>query len=253
MPNKSPLFTIITCTKNSAKYLPACLQSLSAQTFRDFEHLVVDGESTDQTLSLISKTSTLITLPPSGISAAMNEGIRRAHGQYLYFLHSDDALASPDVLAQVAQYLTLHPQQDWLYGQIHVVDAHDHSLGYFPRHRLFQLGSAYLLKFFNFIPHQAVFIHSRVFAHHGLFSSQYQSCMDYDYWLRIATSTRWHFFPHVIAHYRIHAQAQSSSAANVALTAHETSQIQQAVQNRCERLLSSIFNFLFLRSPHTTR
>jgi glycosyltransferase involved in cell wall biosynthesis len=67
-----PFFTIITCTKNSAKFINTCLESVKVQTFRDFEHIIVDGDSKDDTLNILKNyTKNIISTPPKGIADAM--------------------------------------------------------------------------------------------------------------------------------------------------------------------------------------
>jgi len=242
MPNRQPFFSIVTCTKNSARFLPTCLNSLFAQTFRDFEHIVIDGESTDKTLSLIPKSSQLSVLPPIGISAAMNEGIKRAKGRYIYFLHSDDYLHNNSVLSNVANFLQDNPDLDWVYGQIQTIDVNDNKLGIFPKYLPFQVASKLILKYFNFIPHQATFVKKTVFSQFGLFSPAYKSCMDYDLWLRIAKNTRWKYMPILVANYRIHANSQSSSLLAKEATQHESQYLQDRANGTIERLLSRLFN-----------
>jgi glycosyltransferase involved in cell wall biosynthesis len=219
-----PFFSIITCTKNSQAYFPACLTSLSSQTFSDYEHLVIDGHSTDATLKLVKKTDAkVISSPPRGISAAMNEGVKHARGKYLYFLHSDDQLADAHVLERVHTFLVEHPNLDWAYGQIAEVDHGDHQVGIFPTRRLFQHPHPWLLWFYNYIPHQGVFMKKSVFDQYGLFDEHYQICMDYEYWLRIARTTRWDYLPLPIARYRVHSTAVSS---NKSLAHHEKFKLQ---------------------------
>src|SRR3989344_1091074 len=186
----SPLISIITCTKNSGRFLADNIASASAQTHRDFEHVFVDGGSTDSTLTLISRYRRkfprlvkLFSSPPRGISAAMNVGLVKSRGRFLIYLHSDDALAGPDVLSDTAAFISRHPR---------------------------------LLKFINFIPHQAVFIKRQVLADFGGFDATLSSQMDLDLWLRLADCSRWQFFPHVISRFRIHPSAQSSGISRFA-------------------------------------
>jgi len=244
MTNKLPLFTIITCTKNSGKYLPICIKSLVNQTFHDFEHIVIDGESTDSTLSLIPKTSHIFSLPPHGISAAMNEGIKHARGKYIYFLHSDDYLYNDSVLENVGLFLRANPELDWVYGQIQTVDNNDNKLGIFPKYFPFQVANKLILKYFNYIPHQATFVKKNVFVKFGVFSTDYQSCMDYDLWLRIAKNTRWRYMPILVADYRIHADAQSSSLQAKEITQHECQHLQNQANSPIGRLFSRLLNFI---------
>ena len=89
------LFSIITVTYNAATVLPPTLESVREQTFRDFEYLVIDGASTDDTLQLVENagiaTTTVWSEPDKGLYDAMNKAIERAQGRYLIFLNAGDA------------------------------------------------------------------------------------------------------------------------------------------------------------------
>jgi len=105
-----PYFSIITCTYNAGKTLPSCIESVESQLFDDFEHLFIDGFSSDETVPLIRAYQerhpgkvTLHQLEPTGVTRAMNEGIAVSKGSVLVHLHGDDRLAGPDVLGSVKE------------------------------------------------------------------------------------------------------------------------------------------------------
>lgn len=104
-----PLFSIITPTYNSAKDIKSLATSIQSQTFRDFEWLVQDGESTDDTRSIALSSGvpelSLVSKTDSGISDAYNNAVQRSRGKYLIFLGADDQLASDDVLGRLARHL----------------------------------------------------------------------------------------------------------------------------------------------------
>ena len=100
--------SIITINLNNVSGLENTLSSVRAQTFRDFEQIVVDGGSSDGSVDVIRANSDWIAQwisePDSGIYNAMNKGVRMASGDYLLFLNSGDCLASPKVLENVFQH-----------------------------------------------------------------------------------------------------------------------------------------------------
>jgi len=221
MSSKHPFFSIITCTYNSEKYIRETINSVANQQFTDYEHIFIDGKSNDKTLSLIKSYQTiskgkvrLYTQPPKGIANAMNHGIRYSKGQYIIHLHSDDSLYDDLVLTDVYNHLIKNSQVDWVYGVIHVIESNGKTIGYFPKLLPLRIGWKYLLKMFNYIPHQAVFIKRTVFNKYGLFDEQLKSMMDQELWLRINYDTKWGFIDRVISNYRIHHNSVSSSAAN---------------------------------------
>jgi glycosyltransferase involved in cell wall biosynthesis len=241
---KSPFISVITCTRNSEKYLPTCLASIKSQDFQDFEHIVIDGLSADKTLALVPSSSQVFQVNPNGISDAMNEGIKHASGQYLYFLHSDDAFHDPQVLSRVADYLKTHKELDWGYGQIQVVDADDKKIGIFPKYKIFQMASPTLLKFFNFIPHQATFVKKAVFEKFGNFDTSLKTCMDYDFWLKICKVTLWGYLPVLISNYRVHQHSQSSATINKTLNKVERLRVQKKNTNFFESIIATLVNMM---------
>jgi glycosyltransferase involved in cell wall biosynthesis len=217
-------FSIITCTRNSAKYLPANIASIKAQNFGDYEHLFIDGNSTDETMEIIKKYQaefpdkvSFYQLPPKGISAAMNAGIDRAKGEFLIHLHSDDSFYDDHVLADVAAFLEKNPQLDWIYGQANVVREDGSPVLVYPDKPLLHFHNSqsffgrYLMKILRFVPHQAVFIRKAVFDKFGKFDESISSEMDPDLWFRLRNKTNWSFFPRIICNYCVRAGAQSSS------------------------------------------
>lgn len=215
-------FSIITITLNSAKTLEETLESVRGQSFKDFEHIFVDGNSTDNTLTLLEtyKQQTgdrvkVFQSKPKGISAAMNEGIRHASGDYIMHLHADDTLCDADVLSDVVEFLE-QKKIDWLYGKIMVQDERGKNMGTFPDKKIFQASyrdrfKSWLLQLFNYIPHQAVFIRRDCFEKFGLFDESLTSAMDPDLWLRIRTKTNWTFMNRCISTFRLRSDSQTGS------------------------------------------
>ena len=88
------LFTIITVTLNSEKSIQKTINSINKQTFKNFEYIIIDGGSSDETIKvikkIIKKKYKLISEKDSGIYNAMNKGIKMSKGKYVAFLNSDD-------------------------------------------------------------------------------------------------------------------------------------------------------------------
>ena len=125
--------SIITATYNSGKTVGDTLKSVLAQTYHDYELLVVDGASKDNTLEVVKKMEPLfegrmryISEPDKGIYDAMNKGIRMATGEVIGILNSDDFYTSDDALACIAWVLE-NEKVDAVYGDIHYVDDEDYK------------------------------------------------------------------------------------------------------------------------------
>ena len=215
-------FSIITCTKNSAKYLKDNMESVRSQTFKDYEHLFIDGLSTDGTKEMISeyqksdpKNICFFHLEPTGIADAMNYGIKMARGKYIIHLHSDDYLHDRQVLQDVSDFLDIH-DPDWTYSNELWVNHSRKPSKIFFDHKIFHGGSKsalgrYLLKYFDYVRHQSVFIKKDVFDRFGPFDNKFEIAMDYEYWLRIKDRTKWIFFDQVVDCFRIHDNSVSTA------------------------------------------
>lgn len=112
-------FSIITVTYNNASGLTDTQKTLAAQSHRDFEWIIVDGGSSDQTRELLaawqSQAAAIISEKDNGPYDAMNKGIRLARGEYLLFINAGDGLAMPDTLAKLSAVIAQKPA-DFIYG-----------------------------------------------------------------------------------------------------------------------------------------
>lgn len=126
-----PLFSIITVTWNAASVIAPTLQSVQRQTSTDYEMLIIDGASTDDTLSMVRGTSIaslrVFSEPDNGLYDAMNKGISRARGRYIIFLNAGDSFADDTVLARLAVLAADNPGV--IYGQTQLVDAQRKVVG----------------------------------------------------------------------------------------------------------------------------
>lgn len=129
-----PLISIITITYNAASTLGATMQSVKSQRFSGYEHLVIDGASTDATLMVARRQGSdkvrIISEPDRGLYDAMNKGLRFAKGEYVLFLNAGDRFASSDILEYYAEAAGNHPAV--IYGDTDLVNAHGQYVG--PRH-----------------------------------------------------------------------------------------------------------------------
>ena len=126
-----PLFSIITVTWNAADVIAPTIQSVQRQTSSDYEMLIIDGASTDDTLAIVRRASIaslrVFSEPDNGLYDAMNKGIARARGRYLIFLNAGDKFADDTVLARLAMLTADNPGV--IYGQTQLVDAEGQVVG----------------------------------------------------------------------------------------------------------------------------
>ena len=105
MNETAPTFSIITVTYNAEATIEVTLHSVQQQTYRQIEHIIVDGGSKDHTLSIIEKYKDsylhVISEPDKGLYDAMNKGIHLAKGDYLCFLNAGDTFHEVDTLEKI--------------------------------------------------------------------------------------------------------------------------------------------------------
>ena len=154
------------------------MESLRIQTFTDFEILVLDGGSTDKTVTVISHLVpafagrlSLRSEKDAGVYDAMNKGIRVARGEWLYFLGSDDRLHGPDTLQCVKEFISRQQAGDLVYGDVILRSNSSRYAGIFDLDRLL---------FERNICHQAIFYRRTVFEKIGDYNLRYRIWADWD-------------------------------------------------------------------------
>ncbi len=174
-------FSIITVCLNNRQSLLQTFDSIDLQRFQSFEHIVVDGASTDGTLELFKSRALshsnfkYLSEKDSGIYYAMNKGIVRASGEYLYFLNAGDRLYAPSVLEDVAAQAS---EQDLLYGDVFL----ETSAGYINRKYPETLGYRFWLT--EHMCHQACFFSKKLFDNLGLYNETFRFAADLEVFLR---------------------------------------------------------------------
>lgn len=193
------MISVITVCFNSEKIILDCLSSSSSQLFRNFEHIVIDGKSSDSTVSLLDNAS-LINLrwmsePDSGLYDAMNKGIRMATCDVVGILNSDDVFYDDQVLAKVAQAFEEEPELDAVIGDIVFVKEDD----------LNQIVRRYSAKNWTpskFVwgympPHPSFFVRREWFEKLGYYKTDYKIAADYELLIRflLKGGLRWKYLP----------------------------------------------------------
>ena len=132
-----PLVSIVIVNYNYGRFLDEAIQSVLNQSCRDFELIVVDGGSTDNSLEIIKKhvayLSWWVSEPDKGQSDAFNKGFAHAHGKYLTWLNADDAMC-PGTIERLRNAVVKHPECEWFAGGFIWCD---------PKMRVLQCYSAY--------------------------------------------------------------------------------------------------------------
>lgn len=177
--------SIITVTLNSEKFLPDCIESVKRQKYKDIEHIIIDGKSTDGTVAIIKKNKDhiagWISETDRGMYEAINKGINLATGDVIGILNSDDILASDDVIGKIAETFQ-SSEIDSLYGDLVFVNPDNVSI----ITRVWK-GIAYVRSRFNFgwMPaHPTFYMRRSLTKKFGLYENHFYSAADYEFMAR---------------------------------------------------------------------
>ncbi|MDK4741310.1 glycosyltransferase [Rhizobium sp. CNPSo 3464] len=181
-----PLVSIVMPTRNHAHFIRESIDSVLEQSYDNVELLVMDGASTDETIDILKSYGEKIrwiSEPDKGQADAINKGMRQVNGDILAYLNSDDILL-PGSIQKAVEYFHDHPECDMVYGNADYIDKDGKIIG------------AYTTAEFTFerlmqdccVCQPAAFWRRRIADRIGPFNADLQTAMDYEYWLRIATS-----------------------------------------------------------------
>jgi hypothetical protein len=213
--------SVIIPAYNQGAYLKEALESVLAQTYPDFEAIVVDDGSTDTTSKVVHAYSDLricyVYQENRGLSAARNTGIRHAQGEYLTYLDSDD-LFLPEKLALLASELESRPDLGFVAGQAIPIDEQGHRIGKIYDAPIPEDTTRLLLS--NPLHVGSVMLRREWQDKAGFFDETLRSYEDWDMWLRLVRlgcKTGW--VPRPVSLYRFHtAQMTRNSAQMTAAT-----------------------------------
>lgn len=177
--------SLITAVWNREQTIADAIASAKAQSFADFEHIVVDGASTDGTVCEVRRAGDhrlrLQSEPDEGIYDALNKGIAMASGNVVGLLHSDDLFADKDVLRWIVDAFA-DPAIDAVYGDLDYVAQHD-TERVIRRWRSARFQPS-MLKRGWMPPHPTLFVRRAVFEKFGHYDTNYRIAADYDAILR---------------------------------------------------------------------
>lgn len=176
-------FSIITPSLNQGRYIRDCIESVRTQTGVEWEHLVMDGGSMDDTVEILKTYPHLqwVSERDAGQSDAINKGFRRARGDWLMWLNADDYL-NPGALARVGEFISATPDADVVFGDCDYV--RDGAVAWQRRERGFDY---WMLMFYGcYIPSTATFLRRRIFDDGQWLDASLKVCMDYEFYLRLA-------------------------------------------------------------------
>ena len=219
---KEPLVSVIIPNYNYAQYLPCALDSVLAQTYSNFEIIVVDDGSQDnsrEVLNSYGKTARFISQENQGVSEARNRGVRESSGEWVAFLDADDIWLPTKLEKQIHRILA-EPELGLVHCGVERIEPGGASLGWwldglegwvfkdillFQRPVIIAAGSTALVS-------------RAIFEAVGGFDTSLSTSADWDFCYRVAVHRRVGFIPEPLVKYRIH---DSNMHANIKTMEHD--------------------------------
>ena len=231
-----PKVSVVIPTYNRARFIVDTIHSVLAQSFQDFEIIVVDDGSTDNTAQVVSGLPvTYIRQENQGGPVARNNGLKVARGEYIAFLDSDDALLE-NALEKGVEVLDRHPEVGFSYGWAYLMDEKGHIFGLRrsrSRHSYVREGREEIgeLIFGNYIPSPTSMIRRSCLEEVGAFDPELRVVSeDFELWVRLAKRYAVAYIAQPLAKYRVHPHSLSATCGV------------EDIERNNSRILESIFN-----------
>ena len=216
----SPAVSIITVCYNAEDTVEKTIKSVLSQTYQNIEYVIVDGQSSDNTMAVIGRYKNHITKISSekdcGVYDAMNKGIKFSSGDILYFLNADDYFYDESVVQDIVKQFASHPEAAVVYGKVSLYNLAPRApLNYrLPFVSEIKNKKDFLVKS---LCHQRVFARRWLFEKYGFFNTRYKISADFDWFLRLFNqAVNFRFIDRYIAHYNY--QGLSKTQANPFIT-----------------------------------
>ena len=206
--------SIITPSLNQQEYIEKTILSVREQNYQNYEHIIIDGGSTDGTLEILAKYKNeiiYISEKDSGQANAINKGLRMASGDILAFINSDDYY-----LPNTFNSIVIAFQKNtagWLIGDYKIIDSlgneiHDFVIKY--KTILRDRADKNLFYLANYIPQPSTFWKRDLFKASGFFNEAYTYAFDYEYWLRLYKIETPIIIRNKLSAFRIHQSSKGS-------------------------------------------
>ena len=183
---KNPKISIITVSYNSQSTIKHTIDSVSSQTYKNKEYILIDGASKDWTLDILdfkkNEIDNFVSEPDGGIYDAMNKGIKAANGDIVGILNSDDFYYNQDVLSKVAKVFE-DTDCDCLYGDLVFINKGDaRKIVRYWKSGKFEKN---LMTKGWMLPHPTFFVKKEIYQKYGLYNTNLKSAADYEMILRL--------------------------------------------------------------------
>jgi glycosyltransferase involved in cell wall biosynthesis/ADP-heptose:LPS heptosyltransferase len=213
-----PKISVVTPSFQQGRFIEENIRSVLDQRYPNFEHIVVDAGSTDQTVSILKKYRHLrwVSEKDLGQTHAINKGLLMSSGDVVAYLNSDDAYR-PQAFHTIARYFQENPSARMVVGNCDYINEASETVGHL-KARYEKLED--LIRYWGWdkwycLPQQAVFLRRDVLAEVGLFDIHYHMVMDLDMWLRIAQVTSPRVVSQTLAAFRLAPDTKTVSSTHL--------------------------------------
>ena len=206
-----PLVSIITPSFNQGEYIRATIESVIKQDYPNIEYIVIDGGSTDSTLSILEEYKTrlsYISEPDKGQSNAINKGFRMANGEIIAWLNSDDVY-EPGCIRKAVDTLRKNPDAAMVYGDGYIIDKEGNKTGPFIYSRSFNLWA--LTHIWDYIMQPTTFFRKSDVESVGFLDENLNWTMDWDLWIKLALRKEVVYIPDYLACSREYKETKTST------------------------------------------
>lgn len=202
-------FSIITPTLNQAHFIEDTINSVLRQNYKNIEHIVIDGGSSDNTIEILKKYDHIkwISEKDKGQSNAINKGFKLATGDIIAWINSDDYY-DDDVFQKIAKYFSENNKCKFLYGDITYIDR-DKNILYEVTGG--NLSFKNLIKNPDFVRQPSSFWAKEILEEIGYLDESLNVVMDYDYFLRIGKKHEFFYINENLSFYRLYNETKTIS------------------------------------------
>lgn len=192
---KSPLISIVIPSYNKVKYIKKTLDSIVSQSYKNFEVIIQDGQSTDGTLEIIKnytkkypKIISFVSKKDGGQLNAINLGFKKAKGEIITFINADDEYIKNAFESVVGHYME-NPNAIWFVGKCRIINEQNIEIAKFwtfCKNLLLKMNSKFLLLLTsNYVSQPSVFITKSAYKKYGPFIGNNKFVYEYDLWLKL--------------------------------------------------------------------
>lgn len=207
--------TIITASFNQAAFISRTLKSIESQSYNDIEHIIIDPGSTDSSLDIINDylmsnpSALFIHEPDEGQTDAINKGLKRAKGEFIAWLNTDDFYLYSNAISDIVSIFTANPDVDVVYAKGHYIDEAGNYIkdAYInPDELNFKVSLSSSIG----ILQPALFFRKRLYKQVGGLDQVYNLSLDYEYWLRFAfANAKFKFFNKKLVAATLHSNSKT--------------------------------------------